>query len=197
MNPCWGENWNGIKTWLHWQSQPGLFWGQRAAHAGLSLPNAAEREGNGKNPGKKRLERPKPCISVGKSNWNLPKCILRFPQALVGSAGGPKLHSGSLWLISKLTAWSQLSRGLRSSRSTIPLFFPFIVKSSTQGSIGFQTTRGPRTELQTGKKSAGLGASCVGQEFHKNSSLKITPKGKIYFMTVQKLLFCKSSLGQN
>lgn len=55
------------------------------------------------------------------------------------------------------------------------LFFPFIFKSlsprnwqsSTQGSIRFQTTRGPWREFQTGKKSAGSAAWCVGhpQEF--------------------------------
>lgn len=158
-----------------------LEWGKDLAPL-ASVSQMQQREkGMGRLQERKDLRGQSPVFFVGRSNWNLSKCILGFPQALVGSARGPKLHSGSLCLISKLAAWSQLSRGSRSSRSTILLFFPFIFKSmspknwhsSSQGSIRFQTTRGPRTELQTGKKSAGLGAWCVGhpQEFQlKNNS---------------------------
>lgn len=135
------------------------------------LPNAAQREGKGKNPGKKRLQRRKPCIFVGRSNWNLSKCILGFLQTLVGSARGPKLPSGSLCLISKLTGVPGAPFHLFS------LFFssPCLQRiGSIQGSIRFQTTRGLRTEFQPGKKRAGLGAWCVGHpqkfQFGKNNS---------------------------
>lgn len=128
-----------------------------------------------------RKEKPweaKPCIFVGRSNWNLSKSFLDFLKLWWALQEGPSFTQA---LSASLANWSQLSWGLRSSRSTIPLFFPFISKSTspknwqprTQGSIKFQTTRDPRTEFQTGKKTAGLGAWCVGhpQEFQlKNNS---------------------------
>lgn len=178
MNPCWGGSWNGMKICLNWQLWPGLFWGQRAAHAALSLPNAAQREGNGKKLEKKSLERPSPVFLWADLTETSPRAFLDFLKLWWALQEGPSFTQA---LSASLANWSQLSWGLRSSRSTIPLFFPFISKSTspknwqprTQGSIKFQITRDPRTEFQTGKKSAGLGAWCVGhpQEFQlKNNS---------------------------
>lgn len=62
MNSGWAESWDGIKLWLNCSEV-------KQQHTLASVSQMQQREkGMGKIQEKKRLERPKLCIFVGRSN---------------------------------------------------------------------------------------------------------------------------------